>query len=181
MRAYGTIDVRIGLQLLSMLACRPSELREARWDEFDLDAGLWLIPAARMKRRREHLVPLPTQAVQLLRDLHFLTGAYPLLFPGRGNTTKARSNTVFLMALRRLGYEGRQTGHGFRHLASTILNENGFDSQHVEAQLSHVKEGVRGVYDKSTYLEQRKVMMQWYADHLDMLAGGNVVELKRQA
>ncbi len=181
MRAYGTIDVRIGLQLLSMLACRPSELREARWDEFDLNAGLWLIPAARMKRRREHLVPLPTQAVQLLRDLHFLTGAYPLLFPGRGNTTKARSNTVFLMALRRLGYEGRQTGHGFRHLASTILNENGFDSQHVEAQLSHVKEGVRGVYDKSTYLEQRKVMMQWYADHLDMLAGGNVVELKRQA
>lgn len=172
-------DVRIGLQLLTMLACRPSELREARWTEFDLDACQWLIPAERMKRRREHLVPLPTQAVTLLRELHNLTGSYSLLFPGRGNTTKARSNTVFLMALRRLGYEGRQTGHGFRHLASTILNENGFDSQHVEAQLSHVKEGVRGVYDKSTYLEQRRVMMQWYAEHLDKLAAGNVVELKR--
>lgn len=172
-------DVRIGLHLLTMLACRPSELREAQWAEFDLDAALWLIPAERMKRRREHLVPLPSQAVGLLRELYHLSGSYPLLFPGRSDTSKPRSNTVFLMALRRLGYEGRQTGHGFRHLASTILNEHGFDSQHVEAQLSHVKEGVRGVYDKSTYLEQRKVMMQWYADHLDTLAAGNVVELKR--
>ncbi len=179
-RAYPhAADVRIGLQLLTMLACRPSELREASWEEFDLEAALWLIPAERMKRRREHLVPLPCQAVALLRELHNITGSYPLLFPGRSDTTKPRSNTVFLMALRRLGYEGRQTGHGFRHLASTILNENGFDSQHVEAQLSHVKEGVRGVYDKSTYLEQRKVMMQWYADHLDKLAAGNVVVLKR--
>ena len=174
-------DVRIGLRLLTMLACRPSELREARWNEFDLDAALWLIPAERMKRRREHLVPLPTQAVAVLRELHNLTGSYSLLFPGRGHTTKARSNTVFLMALRRLGYEGRQTGHGFRHLASTILNENGFDSQHVEAQLSHVKEGVRGVYDKSTYLEQRKVMMQWYADHLDKMAAGNIVDIRQRA
>lgn len=180
-RAYGTTDVRIGLQLLAMLACRPSEIREARWDEFDLETGMWLIPAERMKRRREHLVPLPRQAVELLCELRYLTGAYPLLFPGRGDTTKPRSNTVFLMALRRLGYEGRQTGHGFRHLASTILNENGFDSQHVEAQLSHVKEGVRGVYDKSTYLEQRKTMMAWYADHLDKLAAGNVVEFRREA
>lgn len=181
-RAYpNALDVKIGLQLLTMLACRPSELREASWEEFDLDARLWLIPAERMKRRREHLVPLPSQAVGLLRDLFNITGRYALLFPGRSNTTKPRSNTVFLMALRRLGYEGRQTGHGFRHLASTILNEQGFDSQHVEAQLSHVKGGVRGVYDKSTYLEQRKVMMQWYADHLDRLAIGNVVNLKRKA
>ena len=171
-------DVRIGLQLLTMLACRPSELREAHWAEFDLDAGLWLIPAERMKRRREHLVSLPMQAVALLRELRNITG-HGLLFPGKGKSTKPRSNTVFLMALRRLGYEGRQTGHGFRHLASTILNENGFDSQHVEAQLSHVKEGVRGVYDKSTYLEQRKVMMQWYADHLDKLAAGNVVHFRQ--
>jgi integrase len=178
-RAYGTADVRIGLQLLAMLACRPSEIREARWEEFDLEVGLWLIPAERMKRRREHLVPLPAQAIELLGELRYLTGAYPLLFPGRSDTTKPRSNTVFLMALRRLGYEGRQTGHGFRHLASTILNENGFDPQHVEAQLSHVKEGVRGVYDKSTYLEQRREMMAWYADHLDRLAAGNVVEFKR--
>ncbi|AJE20342.1 tyrosine-type recombinase/integrase [Azotobacter chroococcum] len=178
-RAYGTTDVRIGLQLLTMLACRPSEIREARWSELDLDVGLWTIPAERMKRRREHLVPLPSQAVELLRNLHNLTGTYPLLFPGRSDTTKPRSNTVFLMALRRLGYEGRQTGHGFRHIASTILNEHGFDENHIEAQLSHVKEGVAGIYNKAQYLEQRRTMMQWYADHLDTLAAGNVVEFKR--
>ncbi|NHN76825.1 tyrosine-type recombinase/integrase [Azotobacter chroococcum] len=178
-RAYGTTDVRIGLQLLTMLACRPSEIREARWSEFDLDAGLWTIPAERMKRRREHLVPLPSQAVELLRNLHNLTGTYPLLFPGRSDTTKPRSNTVFLMALRRLGYEGRQTGHGFRHIASTILNEHGFDENHIEAQLSHVKEGVAGVYNKAQYLAQRREMMAWYADHLDTLAAGNVVEFKQ--
>ncbi|WP_223516340.1 tyrosine-type recombinase/integrase [Pseudomonas sp. GL-B-19] len=175
-RAYpSATDIRIGLHLLSMLACRPSELREARWSEFDLDKALWSIPAERMKRRREHLVPLPTQAVELLRNLQTLTGAYPMLFPGRSDTTKARSNTVFLMALRRLGYEGRQTGHGFRHIASTILNEHGFDENHIEAQLSHVKEGIAGVYNKAVYLPQRTTMMQWYANHLDNIAGGAVV------
>lgn len=179
-RAYpSAIDVRIGLHLLSMLACRPSELREARWDEFDLDKALWTIPAERMKRRREHLVPLPCQAVELLCGLRNLTGGYPLLFPGRSDTTKPRSNTVFLMALRRLGYEGRQTGHGFRHIASTILNEHGFDENHIEAQLSHVKEGVAGIYNKAQYLTQRTTMMQWYADHQDSLAKGNVVSIKR--
>ncbi|WP_155520158.1 tyrosine-type recombinase/integrase, partial [Pseudomonas syringae group genomosp. 3] len=100
----------------------------------------------------------------------------PLLFPGRKDRTIPRSNTVFLMALRRLGYAGRQTGHGFRHIASTILNEQGFDENHIESQLSHVKEGIAGVYNKAVYLPQRKVMMQWYADHLDQLAQGNVVE-----
>ncbi|MFJ3263946.1 tyrosine-type recombinase/integrase [Pseudomonas sp. NPDC086581] len=179
-RSYpSAADIRIGLQLLSLLACRPSELREASWSEFDLDGALWAIPAERMKRRREHLVPLPQQAVELLRDLHILTGTYPLLFPGRSDATKPRSNTVFLMALRRLGYEGRQTGHGFRHIASTTLNEHGFDENHIEAQLSHVKEGVAGVYNKAVYLPQRREMMQWYADHLDRLAGGNVVAIKR--
>lgn len=176
-RAYpSAIDVRIGLHLLSMLACRPSEIREAKWDEFDLDKALWTIPAERMKRRREHLVPLPRQAVELLRNLRNLTGGYPLLFPGRSDTTKPRSNTVFLMALRRLGYEGRQTGHGFRHIASTILNEHGFDENHIEAQLSHIKEGMAGIYNKAQYLPQRKVMMQWYANYLDGLAGGVVVQ-----
>ncbi|MNG11817.1 putative prophage CPS-53 integrase [compost metagenome] len=126
-----------------------------------------------MKKRREHVVPLPRQAVELFEELLKLNGAYPLLFPGRSDTTKPRSNTVFLMALRRLGYEGRQTGHGFRHIASTILNENGFDENHIEAQLSHIKDGVAGVYNKAKYLDQRAVMMQWYADYLDKLASGD--------
>ncbi|MCY1461095.1 hypothetical protein D9M71_787150 [compost metagenome] len=82
---------------------------------------------------------------------------------------------AFNMALRRMGYEGRQTGHGFRHIASTLLRENGFPREHVEAQLAHVEEGVSGVYNKAIYLEQRREMMQWYAEHLELLEHGNVV------
>lgn len=173
-------DIQIGLSLLSLLAVRPSELREAYWTEFDFDKRLWTIPEHRKGRKKgqEHQVPLSTQALALLRELHALTGAYSLLFPGRSDHTRPRSDTVFLMALRRLGYEGRQTGHGFRHIASTILNEHGWPSDHIEAQLSHKTKGVRGVYNKAQYLEQRTTMMQWYADHLDELAAGNIVNIK---
>lgn len=171
-------DVRIGLRLLTLLAVRPSELREARWSEFDFDKKLWTVPVERKGRKkgREHLVPLCRQAIALLEELRPITGAYALLFPGRSDRTKPRSDTVFLMALRRLGYEGRQTGHGFRHIASTILNEHGFPADHIEAQLSHKAAGVRGIYNKAQYLEQRATMLQWYADHLDTLAAGNVVQ-----
>ena len=162
-------EVRIGLRLLCLLAVRPSELREAHWSEFDLERRLWTIPAERMKKRREHLVPLSRQALAALRALREITGQHTLLFPGRVDDSKPRSNTVFLMALRRLGYQGRQTGHGFRHIASTLLHEHDFNPNHIEAQLSHVKGGVAGVYNKARYLEQRAVMMQWYADHLDAL------------
>ena len=164
-------DVRLGLRLLSLLAVRPSELREAEWSEFDFDKCLWTIPVHRKGRKKglEHLVPLSRQAVNALEELRHLTGSYVLLFPGRSDHTKPRSDTAFLMALRRLGYEGRQTGHGFRHIASTTLNENGFDENHVEAQLSHKKAGVAGVYNKAQYLAPRTTMMQWYADHLDKL------------
>ncbi|MGP9549787.1 tyrosine-type recombinase/integrase [Halomonas sp. AOP42-D1-22] len=172
-------DVRLGLFLLSRLAVRPSELREAAWDEFDLDQGLWTIPAGRMKKGREHLVTLPTQAVEALGMLHRLTGSYPLLFPGRNDRTKPLSNMTFNMALRRLGYAGRQTGHGFRHIFSTIANEHGYNADHIEAHLSHAKDGVAGVYNKAKYLEQRRHMMQWYADHLDNLQRGNVVEMRQ--
>lgn len=162
-------DIRLGLQLLMLTASRPSEVREARWEEFDIEAGLWTIPAARMKMRREHLVPLSRQAQEVLKELLPLTGAYPLLFPGRNDRKKPRSNMVFNMALRRMGYAGRQTGHGFRHIASTILRENGFHRDYVEAQLSHVEGGISGVYNKATYLSQRREMMQWYADYLHSL------------
>ncbi|ANF84154.1 integrase [Pseudomonas antarctica] len=174
-------DVRIGLRLLSLFAVRPSELREAEWSEFDFDKKLWTIPVHRKGRKKglEHLVPLSAQAIEALEELRQYTGSYALLFPGRSDHTKPRSDTVFLMALRRMGYEGRQTGHGFRHIASTVLNEKGFDENHVEAQLSHKKPGVAGVYNKALYLSQRTTMMQWYADHLDELIAGNVVEFKQ--
>ncbi|TKD47334.1 tyrosine-type recombinase/integrase [Azotobacter chroococcum] len=169
-------DLRIGLHLLMLTGVRPSELREARWEEFDLAAGLWSIPAERMKKRRPHIVPLSRQALEALEQLRRMSGAYPLLFPGRNDRTKPRSNMAFNMALRRMGYAGRQTGHGFRHIASTTLRENGFPKDHVEAQLSHAEDGVAGVYNKAIYLEQRRSMMQWYADHLDELEKGNVVQ-----
>lgn len=178
MRSYPHAkDVRIGLCLLPLLAVRPSELREAQWEEFDFETNLWTVPEDRKgrKRGREFLVPLPRQAITLLKELHSLTGGYPQLFPGRGDRTKSRSDTVFLMALRRLGYEGRQTGHGFRHIASTILNEHGYPPDHIEAQLSHKVKGTRGVYNKAQYLEHRRTMMQWYADYLDELAAGKVI------
>lgn len=169
------------MRLLTLLAVRPSELREAHWSEFDFDKKLWTIPIERKGRKkgREHLVPLCRQTIEALTDLRMITGAYPLLFPGRSDRTKPRSDTVFLMALRRLGYEGRQTGHGFRHIASTVLNENGFVADHVEAQLSHKAPGVRGVYNKAQYLPQRTTMMQWYADHLDEISADHSDERKR--
>lgn len=116
-------DLRLGLRLLMLTGARPSELHEASWSEFDFDAGLWVVPAERMKKRREHTVPLSRQAVEALEQLHTLSGAYPLLFPGRNDRTKPRSNMAFNMALRRMEYAGRQTGHGFRHIASTTLRE----------------------------------------------------------
>ncbi|MDH4870531.1 tyrosine-type recombinase/integrase [Pseudomonas sp. BN515] len=169
-------DVRLGLRLLMLTGVRPSELREAPWEEIDFRKALWSIPASRMKKRRDHLVPLSRQALDALKQLHVMSGRYPLLFPGRSDRKKPRSNMAFNMALRRMGYEGRQTGHGFRHIASTTLREHGFPREHVEAQLAHVEEGVSGVYNKAIYLEQRKTMMQWYADYLDELERGNVVQ-----
>lgn len=174
--AYTNRVVKIGLRLLILNGLRPSEVREARWAEFDLDNAIWEIPAERMKKRREHIVPLSTQSLNLLQELKIYSGSYDLLFPGRNDRTKPLSNMVFNMALRRMGYQGQQTGHGFRHIASTILNENSFDENHIEAQLSHAKSGVAGVYNKAKYLEQRRTMMQWYADHLDALEKGNVVQ-----
>ena len=176
---YPTPDIRIGLKLLTMLFCRPSELREAQWHEFDLDEGLWNIPEERMKKRREHIIPLPTQAVNLLNELKSIRGESEYLFPSRSNPNKPKSDTVFIMALRRLGYEGRQTPHGFRHIASTLLNNKGFDERHIEAALAHVKDGVAGVYNKAQYLNDRKHLMQWYADYLEQLADDKVIQFKK--
>lgn len=176
---YPTLDSRIGLKLLAILFCRPSELREATWTEFDLENAVWNIPEQRMKKRREHIIPLSTQAVQLLHELKPLSGRSEYLFPSRSNSHKPKSDTVFIMALRRLGYEGRQTPHGFRHIASTLLNNKGFDERHIEAALAHVKDGVAGVYNKAQYLNDRKYIMQWYADHLEQLMDDQIIQFKR--
>ncbi|HZH88312.1 MAG TPA: site-specific integrase [Chitinophagaceae bacterium] len=176
---YPTLDSRIGLQLLAMLFCRPSELREAKWEEFDLENALWTIPDFRMKKRREHTIPLPKQAIQLLKELKSIHSESDFLFPSRSDKNKPKSDTVFIMALRRLGYEGRQTPHGFRHIASTLLNNRGFDERHIESALAHVKDGVAGVYNKAQYLEDRARLMQWYADYLEELADMKVIQFKK--
>lgn len=163
---YKTPDIRIGLLLLAMLAVRPSELREATWSEFDLKKALWTIPAERMKMGRTHLVPLPKQALTLLKELKKYTGYCDYILVGRSDSSIPRSDGAFLMALKRLGYNGKQTAHGFRHIFSTVLNEHGFNKDHIEAQLAHVSGGVRGIYNKAQYLEQRRELMQWYADYL---------------
>lgn len=176
---YPTTDTRIGLKLLTMLFSRPTELREARWEEFDLDKATWLIPATRMKTKKEHKVPLPKQAIELLKELQQLTSHSLFLFPSRSNKGQSVSNTIFIEALKRIGYKGKQNPHGFRHIASTILNNQFSDkSQVVEACLAHSKKGVKAAYDKATHYEERKIMMQWYADHLEKLADDTVIPFK---
>ncbi|MFN9528580.1 MAG: tyrosine-type recombinase/integrase [Pseudomonadaceae bacterium] len=174
---------RCAIRLLILTAVRPGELRAAPWVEFDLDAATWTIPKVRMKARRSHLVPLPRQAVAILRQLQDLTGGYALLFPGQQNAERPMSENTINKALRLMGYEGRQTGHGFRHLLSTELNGRGYNRDWIERQLAHGdQDEIRDTYNHATYLEQRREMMQAWADSIDALcAGANVVSIKRKA
>lgn len=165
--------VKIATRLLILTGVRTAELRGAPWSEFDLAKKLWMIPATRMKKRRDHLVPLSTQAVVALRELESITGGYTLAFPGRNDPAKPMSEAAVNQLLKRSGYEGRATGHGFRHTMSTTLHEQGYRSEWVEIQLSHVdKNTIRGTYNHAQYLEGRREMLQWYADHLDALSSG---------
>ncbi len=170
--------VKIATRLLVLTGVRTAELRGAPWAEFDLDNALWLVPAARMKMRRAHLVPLSKQAVAALRELSSITGGYTLAFPGRNDPAKPMSEAAINQLLKRAGYDGRATGHGFRHTMSTTLHEQGYSSEWVETQLAHVdKNSIRGTYNHALYLEARREMLQWYADYLDHLPGSNAETL----
>lgn len=175
-------QTRHAIRLLALTAVRPGELRQAPWSEFDLDAATWTIPAARMKARRPHIVPLPRQAVAILRQLHEITGRYSLVFAG-ANPERPMSENTINKALRLAGYEGRQTGHGFRHLLSTELNGRGYNKDWIERQLAHGdSDEIRGTYNHAAYVEQRREMMQAWADSIDALcAGASVVSIKRKA
>ena len=189
-RAYqGGPIVRAALQLAPMLFQRPGELRAAAWVEFDLDAALWTIPAARMKRRVDgkkngdpHLVPLPTQAVEILRKLHPLTGHGTLLFPGERSHDRPISDNTLRAALLTLGYgPDVQSVHGFRATARTMLAEiHDLDPLVIEAQLAHAVKDANGrSYNRTTYLKHRATMMQQWADYLDKLAqGADVIQFK---
>lgn len=168
-RSYPSPTTSIALQLLSLLACRPNELREAVWHEFNFEKSIWVIPSERMKKRIEHTIPLPRQALELLSELKSYCGNSPYLFKSRSNSSKPVSNNTFNKALKSMGYQGRQTSHGFRHIFSTQLRELGFSRDHVEAALAHKVSGVEGIYNKAIYVEPRKEMMQSWADYLDKL------------
>ena len=170
-RGYRTRSISIGLQLLMLLACRPTELREAQWEEFDLDAGVWDVLAIRKKEGRDFVLPLPAQAIKLLRELHGYRTHSPFLFPGRSEgMKKSISDGTFNRALNSMGYKGRQTPHGMRHLFSTAANEAGKNYRIVDSALAHKVKGVEGVYNKATYLTQRRELLQWWADQVDALA-----------
>ncbi len=169
----GSSQVRLAMQLLALTFVRTGELIGATWDEFDIANAVWAIPAERMKMRAEHIVPLATQTLSKLAELKTLSGHSKFILPGR-NAAKTLSNGAMLMALKRLGYQGKMTGHGFRAVASTVLDEQGFRSDVIERQLAHCeRNAVRGAYNRAEYLAERKRMMQWWADYLDSLQQSN--------
>ncbi len=179
----GGKQTRLALQLLAQTFVRTNELIGAEWTEFDLDQALWSIPAGRMKMKTEHLVPLSSQSLTILSELRSLAGSSRFVFPGR-NSNKPISNNTMLFALYRLGYKGRMTGHGFRAVASTILNETGnFKPDVIERQLAHCERNeVRGAYNRAEYLPARKRMMQYWGDYLDKLnACADVIPIRKGA
>jgi integrase len=153
--------------MMALVFVRTGELIPAQWAEFDRREKLWSIPAGRMKMRRPHLVPLSRQVLTVLDELWERRKNDVWLFPGERSCPHMNKNSM-LGALKRMGYKGEMTGHGFRGLASTTLNEMGYERGHIEMQLAHApKNDVEAAYNKALYLPQRRVMMQGWADFLD--------------
>ena len=167
----GDISMRYALKIMPYVFVRSAELRGARWEEIDFDGRTWCIPAERMKRRREHLVPLASQVVVLFKELQEFTDNGELCFPSPFSKARAISDVGLLNGLRRLGYgKGEMDIHGFRSIASTLLNEQGFRPDVIEMQLSHAqKDSTRAAYNRALYLPERIGMMQKWADYLDSL------------
>ena len=180
----GRHETITAFRLMWLTLCRPSEAVEARWDEFDLDAAVWRIPAERMKKRKEHAMPLPTQAVEMLRALHGLTGRHVHLFPHRDDRTTPMVSASFRQMLNVLGWGKKYSPHATRTTGSTRLNELGFSSDWIERQLAHAEpNAVRRTYNHAEYLGDRAKMMQQWANMLDTWKKGddNVTPIKRAA
>jgi integrase len=190
----GTYIVGCALKLSAMWACRPGEIRQSEWVNVDMDGEhptLTMPPSIRKLRRvqkedpdtQPHIVPLSTQAIAILRELHALTGRGKYLFPGARDPKRSMSEAAVTAALARLGFKGEIVAHGFRHMASTLLNEHGWTPDAIERQLSHKdKDKIRATYNLAQYMDERRRMMQSLADYLDALrVGGAVVPFKRKA
>ena len=179
----GSFVVQRALQLSPMLAQRPGEIRQMAWSEVDLEAALWHIPAERMKARRPHTVPLPEQAAEILKVHRPYTEATGLVFPGARDPRTPMSGQALLNALKRMGFPGHvMTAHGFRHTVSTMLNEQGWHPDVIERQLAHQdSNSIRATYNKAEYLDERREMMQAWANYLDSIKrGGKVTPIKRK-
>ncbi|MDO9508651.1 MAG: site-specific integrase [Thermovirgaceae bacterium] len=161
--------VRFAIQFGILTFVRPGELRNAEWSEVDLGKKEWRIPAGKMKMRRPHIVPLSKQATEILDDVRFLTGHERFVFPSTRSFDRPMSENTVNAALRRMGYAREDlTGHGFRAMASTILNEQGWPADAIERQLAHVEgNSVRAAYNYAEHLDIRRKMMQSWADWLD--------------
>lgn len=178
----GHLQTKLALKLLALTFVRSGELRGAEWGEFDFERAEWRIAAQRTKMREEHIVPLSRQALDVLRQLQALSGRGRLVFPAQTNINRPMSENTMLYALYRMGYHSRATGHGFRATASTILNEQGWKPDAIERQLAHAERSrVRAAYHRSEYLDERRKMMQVWADYLGALASGaKVTPIRRQ-
>ncbi len=178
----GQPETVAALKLLPLVFTRPGELRLAEWREFDLEKAVWTIPAARTKIRREHQVPLPRQALDILTQLKEITGGGRLVFPGIRSKERPISENTLNASMRRMGFKQDEvSAHGFRATASTLLNESGkFSADAIERALAHQDpDPVRRAYARGAYWAERVEMAQWWADYLDTLkAGGQVIELR---
>ena len=178
----GGLIVRCALRLAPLVFTRPGELRRAEWKEIDWDKAEWSIPGEKMKMREKHVVPLSRQAIEILHELQPLTGEGRFLFPSPRSWDRPMSENAVLAALRRMGYSGDQmTGHGFRSMASTLLNEQGWNRDAIERQLAHAeRDEIRAAYNYAQHMPERRKMMQAWADYLDELkAGGEVIPFRK--
>ncbi len=182
----GTFIVRCALQISALVMLRPGELRQAQWDEINFQKTTWTIPVSRMKARKTtkelnqttHIVPLSSQAVNIFKELHPLTGHFPYVFTGARNRYRPMSENAVNGALRSMGFTNDQmTAHGFRATASTFLNEMGFNPDAIEAQLAHKdKNEIRAAYNRAQYLDERRTMLQAWADYLDSMRSENELQ-----
>jgi len=181
----GNFQTKAALRLVWLTLTRTNETLRAKWGEFDLDAATWKIPGKRMKGRtvNPHVIPLPTQAVEVLQRLHAVTGDGEYLFPNRSDAKRPAAVTLLNKAVSSMGYAGKFSPHGIRTTGSTMLNEQGFNGDWIERQLAHKdRNETRASYNGAKYLDQRRDMVQQWADHLDALQeGGNVVPINRKA
>jgi integrase len=179
----GSELTRLAIQLMSHVFIRTTELINAKWSEIDLEAKEWRIPAERMKMRDPHIIGLSTQVVAILKRLKEITGGREFVFPSATKPRQSMSNNTILGALKRMGYKGKMTGHGFRGVASTILHEQGYPHEHIEIQLAHApRNQVSASYNHAKYLSQRARMMQDWSNYLDAVKqGGKVIPILRKS